>query len=161
MHRLLGTVLLLAWGLWFGAIVMVFVSVTSLFTTFADQRPIAGAAAAGIFRRFEGLQLVAAAVSLPAAVGVRFLGTRTRAATIVAALLFLAATGALLSTFVLTPRIDGFRREGVPATSDAFKKLHRASSTVYTAQAALLLITGLLLPGVLPRRDTSAATAPA
>lgn len=157
MHRLLSTLVLLAWGLWFGAIVMVFVAVTSLFSTFADQRQVAGAAAAGVFRRFEVLQLVAAAVAVVAAFLLRTRGRGGRAATGLVGLLALAAVGALASTFVLTPRIDALRKQGVPSSSEQFKTLHRASSMVYSSQAVILLAAGLLLPGVIlrPRPDAS------
>ena len=155
MHRLLSTIVLLAWGLWFGAIVMVFVAVTSLFGTFAEAPQVAGAAAAGIFRRFEVLQLAAAAVAL---VGAFALRSRTRAGvagTAAVAILALAMGGAFASSFVLTPRIDDLRRKGVPSSSPEFKSLHRASSAVYSSQAVLLLAAGMLLPGVMlaPRRD--------
>ena len=151
MHRLLTTILMLAWGLWFGAIVMVFVTVTSLFSTFADQRPVAGVAAAGVFRRFEVLELGAAAVGVVAALLLRSRTARPRTAVLLAALLSIAAAGAVASRFVLTPRIDDLRRRGVPSISDEFKSLHRASSAVYASQAAVLLAAGLVLPGVLAR----------
>ena len=162
MHRLLSTVVLLAWGLWFGAIVMVFVTVTSLFTTFADQRQVAGAAAAGVFKRFELFELVVAPAGLLAALLLRGRSAGRRSATLVAALLALAAVGASASHFYLTPRIDELRRQGVPSSSEQFKALHGQSSMVYASQAALLLGAGLLLPGIIaPRRETTEATAPA
>ena len=154
MHRLLSTLVLLAWGLWFGAIVMVFVTVTSLFATFADQRQVAGAAAAGVFRRFEVLQLGAAAVAV---VGALLLRARGRGATALVGLLALAAVGAVVSSFLLTPRIDALRREGVPSSSQQFKSLHRASSTVYSSQAVALLAAGVLLPGAILRPRPAAA----
>src|SRR5687767_11504807 len=119
MQRVLNVVLVLAWGLWFGAIVMVFVTVTSLFQTFHDQRPLAGAAAAGVFRRFETMQLVIAAVALVAAGALRA-AHRSRPRTAALSLFALAAIGAVVSTFVLTPRIEDMRRRGVPSASDEF-----------------------------------------
>jgi len=162
MHRLLSTVVLLAWGLWFGAIVMVFVTVTSLFTTFADERHVAGAAAAGVFRRFETFELIVAPVGLLAAMLLRGRSASRWSATLVAVLLALSALGASASHFYLTPRIDELRRQGVPSSSEQFKSLHGQSSMVYASQAALLLAAGLLLPGVIAtRRGTTATTAPA
>ena len=155
MHRLLSKFLVLAWGVWFGAIVMVFVTVTSMFSTFADQRQVAGAAAAGVFRRFEVLQLGAATVAVVAGVLLWSIAARTRAGMLLPVLLSLAAAGAVVSTFVLTPRIDDLRRLGVPSSSDQFKSLHRASSGVYASQAVVLLAAGLVLPGIIgrPRAD--------
>jgi hypothetical protein len=162
MHRLLSTIVVLAWGLWFGAIVMVFVTVTSLFSTFADQRQIAGAAAAGVFRRFEVFELILAPVGLLAALLLRRWAANRSFATVVAAFLALAAVGACASHFYLTPRIDELRRQGVPSSSEQFKSLHGQSSMVYASQAVVLLAAGLLLPGAIStRRGTSSATAPA
>jgi hypothetical protein len=161
MHRSLSTVLVLAWGLWFGAIVMVFIAVISLFATFADQRGVAGAAAAGIFRRFEALQVVAACAALAAALTLYFRAPQAGRRPVVPMAIFVATVGALASATSLTPQIEALRRAGVASTSEQFKSLHRRSSTLYAGQAALLLATGLFLPGFLKRTDTSAATAPA
>jgi glucan phosphoethanolaminetransferase (alkaline phosphatase superfamily) len=161
MHRLLSTIVVLAWGLWFGAIVMVFVTVTSLFSTFADQRQIAGMAAAGVFRRFELFELILAPLGFFAALLLRGRSGRW-STTLVAVLLALAAVGASASHFYLTPRIDELRRQGVASSSDEFKKLHGQSSMVYASQAVVLLAAGLLLPGAIARRrETAATTAPA
>jgi hypothetical protein len=160
MHRLLSTVLVLAWGLWFGAIVMVFVTVTSLFATFAEQRATAGAAAAGVFRRFDVLQLVAGTLALLASIGLRS-RARTRRPVALPVTVILAALVALASALLVTPRIDALRRAGEPSSSEQFRRLHGTSSALYTTQAVLLLTGGLLLPGYLKRTDTSATTAPA
>ena len=158
MHRLLSTLVLLAWGLWFGAIVMVFVTVTSLFSTFADDRRTAGAAAAGVFRRFEAMELIVAPVAVLGAILLRGRSAHRKTATAVAALLALATVGASASHFYLTPRIDQLRKEGVPSSSPEFSSLHRSSSAVYSSQAVVLLAAGLLLPGaVLPRPRDGAA----
>ena len=161
MHRVLSTLLGLAWGLWFGAIMMVFLAVTSLFTTFADQRAVAGAAAAGIFRRFEVLQVAAGGVALLATIVLWLRASRARRTRTFLMAVVIAAAGAIVSATVITPQIDALRRAGEPSSSARFKSLHRKASTVYSIQAALLLTTGLLLPGFLKRTETSAATAPA
>jgi hypothetical protein len=157
MQRLLSTILLLAWGLWFGAIVMVFVTVTSLFATFADQRAVAGAAAAGVFRRFEVLQLFAGGVALLSVIVLKARQPRAKPVTALTALLTLVALGAVASTLLLTPRIDDLRRQGVPSSSDQFKALHRASSLVYTSQAVVLLAAGLVLPSAIAAPRTEPA----
>ena len=64
MNRVLATLVCLAWALWFGGAVMVFVTAGSLFATFAPDKVTAGTAAAGVFRTWERYQLVLAAVAL-------------------------------------------------------------------------------------------------
>ena len=153
-HRSLSTVLVLAWGVWFGAIVMVFVTVGSLFTTFADQRQVAGAAAAGVFRSFERLELIAAPIALVAVLVTRWRGRSPQSSQVLFVLLAMATLGALRSRFFLTPRIEELRRQGVPSTSDQFKSLHRASTRIYTAQGVALLAAGVMLvPVIAPRRN--------
>jgi hypothetical protein len=148
MRRLLSTVVVLAWGLWFGGIVMVFVAVTSLFRTFHDQRPLAGAAAAGVFTRFEAMQLGVAAVAVLAALGL-WASARSRARVAAATLLAVAAVGALASSFAFTPRVQDMRRRGIPSTSEEFRTAHRASSIIYVLQTGVLLSAGLFLPAAI------------
>jgi uncharacterized protein DUF4149 len=157
MQRALSTTLVLAWGLWFGAIVMVFVTVMSLFATFPDQPAVAGAGAAGVFRRFEVLQLFAGGVALLSVIVLKARHPRSKPVTALTALLTLAALGAVSSTLLLTPRIDDLRQQGVPSSSAQFKSLHRASSLVYTSQAVVLLAAGLVLPSVIARPRTDPA----
>jgi hypothetical protein len=156
-HRILSTVLVLAWGVWFGAIVMVFVTVGSLFTTFADQRPVAGAAAAGVFRSFERLELIAAPAALAAVLILRWRGRPPRSSHVLFVLLAMATLGTLRSRLYLTPRIEELRRQGVASTSDQFRSLHRASTRIYTAQAVALLAAGVMLvPVIAPPRTNPA-----
>ena len=155
MHRLLSTLLVLAWGVWFGAIVMVFVTVTSLFRTFADERTVAGVAAAGVFRSFEMLELVAAPIALVAAIALRRRATGFGASALLVSLLSLTTLGALTARFLITPRIEALRREGVPSSSEQFKILHRSATGVYTSQAFILLGAGLVLPRAIVRRPAA------
>jgi hypothetical protein len=147
--RLVPVVLVLAWGVWFGAIVMVFVTVTSLFETFADQKHLAGAAAAGVFRRFDWLHLIAAAVAVLANgawLNLGDTGSGRRTALVVA---FALATGlAVTSTLAISPRIDNLRQNGLVDTPE-FRKLHGISMGLYSAEAVSLLVAGLLLPGAI------------
>jgi len=162
--RLLPIVLVLAWGLWFGAIVMVFVTVTSLFETFADQKHLAGAAAAGVFRRFDWLHLIAAAAAVLAnAAWLRLGDTGYGRRTALVVAFALAAGLAVTSTLAISRRIDNLRKNGLVDTPE-FKKLHGMSMGLYTAEAASLLVAGLLLPGAigfagsvafLPRTDAA------
>ena len=153
MQRVVSSVVALAWGLWCGGIVMVFLTVTSLFKTFPDEPKLAGAAAAGVFRRFEAMELVLAPVALVAAL---LWQDKRRSLPRVWAIMFLAiaAAGAATSAFMITPRIDDMRRQGIPSSSEEFRSAHRAGTSVYVAQAAVLLVAGILLPAAIvgPRR---------
>ena len=148
--RLLSVVLTLAWGLWFGGLVTLFIAVTSLFNTFAPDRSLAGTAAAGVFRRFELYQFALAAVAVIAAVALRAAAgggtTAGRRRTVVLSTVVLAAGLSLVSTFVVTARIDVMRRARQTETPE-FARLHGISMTVYLAEAVLLLAAGLALPG--------------
>ena len=149
---LFATVLTLAWGLWFGGIVMVFLAVTSVFRTFAPDRALAGTAAAGVFRRFEGYQLVLAAVAVVASIAWRAADRSARGRkTALVALLLLAAGAALVSTFVVSRRIEALRQSRQTDTPE-FRRLHGTSMMVYTAEAAVLLAAGLVLPSALNQR---------
>ena len=145
-------VLTLAWGLWFGGIVMVFLAVTSLFQTFAPDRTLAGTAAAGVFRRFEIYQLALAAVAIVAAVAWRMVDRshRARKAAIIA-LLFLATNTALISTLAISSRIEALRKSHQTDTAE-FRRLHGRSMMAYTGEAAFLLAAGLVLPSALSAR---------
>jgi len=159
--RVLPVVVVLAWGLWFGATVMVFVTVTSLFETFGDRKHLAGAAAADVFRRFGWLHLIAAGAAVLANGAWLWLdGHRRRTA--LAVPLALAAGLAVTSTLAISPRIDNLRQNALVDTPE-FRKLHGISMALYSAEAASLLVAGLLMPGAigfagsvvfLPRTDS-------
>jgi len=64
MRQFLSILVSVTISLWLGGLVMIFITVPTLFQTFAAARPVAGNAAAGIFHAFERYQLVLAAVGL-------------------------------------------------------------------------------------------------
>jgi hypothetical protein len=138
----------LAWALWFGGLITLFLAVTSLFDTFSADRALAGTAAAGIFRRFESYQLFLAAVAVVAAALWRVSDpvVSPRRRTIVLMLLALSAGMALVSTFVVSNRIENLRQNGLTDTPE-FRRLHGLSMTAYSAESLTLLVAGLLLPG--------------
>jgi hypothetical protein len=137
----------LAWALWFGGLITLFLAVTSLFDTFAPDRHVAGTAAAGIFRRFEFYQLALAAVAVVAAALWR--ASDGAAApyrrTLVLILLALAGGMALVSKFAVSNRIENLRENKLTDTPE-FRRLHGLSMTVYSGEALTLLVAGLLLP---------------
>src|SRR6476619_3294704 len=125
-------VVTLAWALWFGGLITLFLAVTSLFDTFAPDRHLAGTAAAGIFRRFEFYQLGLAAVAVVAAALWRMSEPHVSPLrrTVVLALLASAAGMALVSMFAVSNRIENLRQNRLTDTA-GFRRLHGLSMTVY------------------------------
>lgn len=152
MQRILSVLVTFAWALWFGGLLMLFITVASLFATF-DRQP-AGVAAAGVFRRFEVYQLCLAAAALLATLAWRLLSGRSRLKVAVLVLFSLATFLAIGSTAFVTPRIEALRLEG-ETRSPQFQSLHRMSSMFYMAEAALLLVAGLLLPSAIVKDQKS------
>jgi hypothetical protein len=119
------------------------------------RRVLAGSAAGGVFHRFERYQLAVAAVALLATFGWRLTGGGPpRLKTALFALLALATVAAVVNTTRVTPRVDAIRVEALRRGQDVslspkkaeFGKLHGISMAVYTTEAALLLLAGLVLP---------------
>ena len=152
MNRVVATLVCLAWALWFGGAVMVFIAAMSLFATFAPDKATAGTAAAGVFRTWERYQLVLAAVALVLTVAWRVLPGAPKLKTAVFAFFAVTTLLGVYSTLRVTPRIDELRRSGLTMTDARFRRLHGTSNALYTAGAAALLGAGVLLPETI-RRD--------
>jgi uncharacterized membrane protein len=169
MQRILSMLVTLAWALWFGGLLTLFIAVQSLFATFGDQRSIAGSGAAGIFRRFELFQLTLAAAGLLAMLAWRILSGRSKLKVAILALMSLATVCAIVETAFVSRAIDRLRSEGQTQTTE-FRKLHGQSMMLYVGEAGLLLVAGLLLPsaifrdgrrrGAAPREDADFASSP-
>lgn len=160
MQRVLPVLVTLAWALWFGGIVMVFVTVMSLSATFAARREDFGAAAAGVFGRFEVFQLALAAAALLATLAWRMLSARSRLKTALLACFAAATVLAVVGTTTVTPRIEAMRARGeIDAQRQRFGMLHGISSSIYLGEAVVLLVAGLLLPAAI-FRDRPAGQAP-
>ena len=144
MTRLLAALVTLAWGLWFGGIVMLFVTLGTVFTTDGVGRETAGEVAAGLFARFERMQLILAAVCLLGTFG-WWLAARSRPKVVLFVLFGLGTVAAVVETTSVTPRVNALRLAGQRGTPE-FDRLHEVSSTVYMSGAAALLIAGLVLP---------------
>ena len=147
MIRILATLVSIAWALWFGGMIMLFVTLGSIFTTPGIDRTTAGDVAAGLFPKFERMQLIFAALCLLGTFG-WWLAGRTRAKLVLFALFGLATLGAVIETSVITPRIESMRVQGQRGTSQ-FDRMHRISSRVYMSGAAVLLVAGLVLPSAI------------
>ena len=160
MQRLHCVLVTLAWGLWFGGIILVFVAIRSLFATFAaaDQRPQFAAAAAGVFERFEAFQLALAAVVLLATLGWQTLAGRSRARTALLVLFAIATLLAIGETTVVAPAINRLRAAGEAGTP-RFAAWHGASMVLYVGEAVLLFFAGAILPAAIAHRDAPATLA--
>lgn len=152
MNRVVATLVCLAWALWFGGAVMVFITAMSLFSTFAPDRVTAGKAAAGVFRTWERYQLILAAVALVLTVVWRVLPGAPKLKTALFTLFAVATLLGVFSTLRITPRIEQLRREGLTMRHPEFRRLHGTSNALYAGGAAALLAAGLLLPETI-RRD--------
>ncbi|HEY8668549.1 MAG TPA: DUF4149 domain-containing protein [Tepidisphaeraceae bacterium] len=141
MRMLLSKVLLLAWGLWFGGLVMLFTAVTSLFKTF--EPATAGTAAAGIFHRFERYQLILGGVCLLCALGLRMLKTGQNA--ILLLLLGIATAAALAEATLIGPQMQALRQQE-QTHGESFKRRHGYSMMIYLGETVILLGAGIALP---------------
>ncbi|HZL36877.1 MAG TPA: DUF4149 domain-containing protein [Tepidisphaeraceae bacterium] len=141
MNRFLQTLVTLAWGVWFGGLVVLFLAVGSIFQTFADRHDLAGQAASGIFRVFNGYRLGVAAAALLATFLWRLAG-RSRAKVAAFALFALGALAAVYSAAVLTPKIERLRVDGQTHAS-TFDRLHGLSMSVYLAETIFVLGAGI------------------
>ena len=155
MRRVLNTLLLLVWGLWFGGLIVLFISVQALFNTFADRHDLAGQGAARIFHAFNAYQLVLAGVALIVTFIWRVIGP-PRLKTTLFVLFAIATVGACAITIYFTPHIEALQHQGL-TSSVQFKKLHGLSMAVYVGEVASLLIAGVILPLLSPERDAARA----
>jgi hypothetical protein len=154
----LSLLVMLAWGLWFGGLMTVFLTVTHLFRM---DRATAVAAAPRIFIQFERYQLILAAVALVATVAWRFQEPRAVLTTLFI-LFAIASVGAIVNAAVITPKMEELRLAG-QSSGPAFGALHARSMVLFMCEAvALLLAGGFIVAGMSwwPR-EKATATAPA
>jgi len=111
---------------------------------FRESRPVAVDAAPMLFHAFERYQLLLAAFGLVCLVLWRVLAP-SRAIMVAFTFMALAAVAAVLSTTLVTPRMEALRRQG-QSGSPEFRQLHGRSMMFYTSEAALLLMAGIALP---------------
>ena len=144
MRRLLVTLVTLVWGLWFGGLIVLFMAVTSLFSTFADRRSVAGQAASDIFRMFNRYQLVLAAITLIVTLALRLTGT-ARLTNALFTFFAIATVAACVVAGYFTAHIQALQAQGL-TNSPQFARLHGYSMIAYLIETAAVLIAGLLLP---------------
>ncbi len=150
-HFVLSFLVMVAWALWFGGLITLFLVVTQLSKIFVDRRDIFGQAGSGTFIMFERYQLVVGALALLSALALRVVNPGV-VRTAFFSILFLAAVGAVASPMWITPKIEALRQSG-ETSSPKFKKLHGVSMMVYSADALILLVAGTLLPAVINKEN--------
>ncbi|HEX4793623.1 MAG TPA: DUF4149 domain-containing protein [Humisphaera sp.] len=144
MRRALYTGTLLAWGLWFGGLVTLFLAVTSIFRTFDQQRDIAGQAAAGVFRIFNCYCLGVCAAALVLNF-LWWLAGRSGRKLVVFTLFALATVAAVYVAAVLTPKMESMRLEHRTHLPE-FARLHGMAMVVYLGETILIFLAGVTLP---------------
>ena len=156
MRNVLATIVVLAGGLWLGAMVITVISLSVFFMT---DRGLAVQFGPKIIHIFEMYQALVGGVTLVAMVGWRMYYCvplkrwMTR-------LLIVAALAATFSTAVVTPRIDALWNAG-ESRSPEFWKWHGISQTVYLTEFLCLTAAMLLAPWAIrsdARHETLQAT---
>ena len=146
MSRLFAFITLLAWALWLGGLITLFLCVITLFSR---NRSLAVDAAPLLFVNFERYQLIVAAVALTSTVVWR-ITTKNMLLNILFLLLCLSSLAAIASPLYFSKQMEILRQEG-SINSPGFERLHKQSEWVYTTEAALLLIAGFPLFSALRR----------
>jgi hypothetical protein len=152
----LSLIVTLAWALWLGGLMTLFLTVSHLFKV---NRPTAVTAAPEMFIAFERYQIILAGVALIAAAAWR-LTTPRALLTALFFLLAIASVGTVLSAAIISPRMHAIRALG-ESSGPAFRRLHGMSMMAYTGEAVILLAAGCVLIASLRRTDSSTAPASA
>jgi Domain of unknown function (DUF4149) len=153
MFRLFAFLTLLAWALWLGGLITLFICVITLFS---HNRTLAVDSAPVLFVNFERYQLILAAVALTCTVVWRVM-SKNLVLNLVFLLLCLSSLGAIASPLYFSKQMERLREEG-KTNSPKFEALHRQSEWVYTSEATLLLISGLPLFVALRRANPAPQT---
>jgi hypothetical protein len=144
MRRLLSCLLLLTWSCWFGGTIALFVFVQSLFARYPKSVSMTAVEGAPVlFNTFGKMQLVLAAVSLLLTFLWR-LKSRRADVTVIFSLLGGASVGAVALGAWVVPKMNALRAAG-ETTGKTWGMLHGVSSSIYLAEAALLLAAGVLI----------------
>lgn len=156
MRTALNTVITLVWGLWFGGVAALFLTVTAIFAAFPGQRSLAGDAAQNVFHIFNLYQLALAAVALLATFAWCLLG-RGKLKMGLFLLFCLATFAACVITMYVAPQIERMHQKGL-ANTPQFMRMHGYSMALFLAEAVLLLIAGLFLPWTNPPLDRTGSS---
>lgn len=144
MRTVLHSLITLVWGLWFGGVLTLFIAVTAIFNAFPDQQPLAGQAAAHVFRAFNVYQLALAAAALL----ITFVWCVLQQGKLKIGLFLLfglVTFDACVITTHIAPQIELLQQKHLTHTPE-FGRMHGYAMALYLAEAVLLLISGLFLP---------------
>jgi hypothetical protein len=144
----------LAWALWLGGLIALFILVTDLFKV---DRPTAVVAAPRMFLHFERFQLLFAAVALLAAGGWR-LREQRMVLNVLFTFLAIATVALVINAAVITPKMEQIRVAG-DSSGPQFRKLHGQSMAIHSLQAMALLLAGLTLPAAMGSPKTASEAA--
>jgi len=150
--RLFKLLLLLAWALWLGGMIVLLIFVTQLFRT---SRPVAIEAAPVLFRTFAVYQIGVGVIAC--ASGTLLTRMTRRSVHAVLTLLMLAALAGALLIRGWTFEMEAIRHAG-QSSGPAFKSLHARSSIAYATSATLLLVSGIGWVLTLPTLRTDRKT---
>src|SRR5712671_601393 len=139
MSRFFGFVAMLAWALWLGGLVTLFICVMTLFS---KEHALAQQAAPLLFLAFEKFQLIIAAIALTSTFAWR-LSSHTVLLNSLFIVLALASIGAAFSPMYFTKKMEILRAEG-RQKSPEFQRLHGQSMMIYCGETGLLLIGGMV-----------------
>jgi hypothetical protein len=160
MSRFFSFVALVAWSLWIGGLIMLFLSVMTLF---GKSKSVASEAAPHLFMAFERYQLILAAVALSSTFAWR-MTARLAPLNALFVLLALSAFCAAFTPLYVTNRMEALRAEGKNSTPE-FQQLHRRATRLYVVEAIVLLIGAFPLYAALRHKplqlQTGTAPAPA
>jgi hypothetical protein len=135
------TIALIAWALWFGAVIALFVFVLALFR---NDREIAVQAAPQLFTAFQKYHLELAAIAL-LSTAICWILNRSKLVLVNFILLAIAACcGIVLVTWFIGP-MNALREQGL-SDGEEFKRLHGQSMIFFMGQAIVLLIYGIIAP---------------
>jgi hypothetical protein len=146
MQYLLRLVSVLAWGLWLGGLIALFLFVMALFK---EDRPTALVAAPLMFARFERAQLFFAAVALLAVGGLRLLEPRA-VHSLVFTFLAVATVALVISATLIRPKMERLRVAG-ESSGPQFRHMHGQSMGLYSLQASALALAALFIPAAMHR----------
>jgi hypothetical protein len=171
MQRLSTILVVLSWGLWVGGLAALFIFVLTLFhgtapatedlpvtAQMAAKRDIAVQAAPQLFLAYQKYHLILAAIALVATVAWRIVSPSKLVLVNFILLAVAACCGVAVAIWIMGP-MQTLREHGLSG-SDQFKRLHGQSMMLFTAQAAMLLVSGIVLPLAIAsdaRRDRQTA----
>jgi hypothetical protein len=148
MRYFLSGLLALAWALWFGGIVSLFLFINRLFESMKDEyRGVFDVVAPQQFRMAERFGIVAGGLALLVAFAMRLL-TRGVAATWLFALLAIAAVLEVVRPVLISAKMLALIRPG-ETPSPEFMRLHGLYMAAASIEAIFLLIAAFALPAAM------------